>query len=203
MSRGRCTLFPTFTLIQCLGSGKGTPYSPLTWFFLSSSSFQHDRDPYTRWFSDAAVWTGDSQVCVRCPNPHEGVALQVAPHMPGWPLHLNLRCNSIDLMISASAACSALFYCMYQSDFQSPFLFTGASGLYLYLMYSDIIVQVLAVIPSIICMWDSLSCCLYSSFLCHHVLYCSIPCLLDALFFVLCLGEHRYASLAAYSTSTH
>ena len=31
--------------------------------------------------------------------------------------------------------------CIYQLDFQSPFLFTGASGLYSYLMYSDIIVR--------------------------------------------------------------
>ena len=32
----------------------------------------------------------------------------------------------------------------------------GSFGLYLYLMYSDLIVQVLAVIPGTACMWDSL-----------------------------------------------
>ena len=35
------------------------------------------------------------------------------------------------------------------------FLFSGAYGLYLYLMYSNIIVQFLFVIPGTACMWDS------------------------------------------------
>ena len=48
-----------------------------------------------------------------------------------------------------------LFVCMYQLDFQSPFLFTGAFGLYSYLMYLDIIVQVMVVILGTSCMWDS------------------------------------------------
>ena len=61
-----------------------------------------------------------------------------------------------------------LFVCMYQSYFQSPFLISGASELYLYLMYSGIIVQVLAIIPGTICMWDSLSCYLFGSCLCQH-----------------------------------
>ena len=96
-----------------------------------------------------------------------------------------------------------LFVCMYQSDFQSPFLFTRAFGLYFYLMYSDIIVQVLDVILGTICMWDLSSCYLSGSCLCQHTLYISSRGFPDSSLFLLCLGGHRYASPAAYSIGTH
>ena len=89
----------------------------------------------TWWSSDAAAVLCDSRVCVRCLNPHEGVALQVAPHMPGWLLHFSPWCSSSHLMILACAACSASSICMYQSDFASPSPCVGGIWAYLYLMY--------------------------------------------------------------------
>ena len=57
-------------------------------------------------------------------------------------------------------------------------MFTGAFGLYLYLMYSDIIAQVLAIIPGTLCMWDSLS---YFFYLVHD--YASMYHILQSLIY--------------------
>ena len=73
--KGQCILVPSSIPVRCLRSSRGTHYCPLTWLF-------HAPDSYTWWSSDASDCTSDSRVCVRCLKPHEGVALQVASHMP-------------------------------------------------------------------------------------------------------------------------
>ena len=99
----------------------------------------------------------------------------------GSPPHTRMTsssCPSMQLHTLDDVSINRLQRCfvfMYQLDFHSPFLFSGASGLYLYLTYSNIIVQVLVVIPGTICMWDSLSCYLSGSCLCQHMLYYCVP----------------------------
>jgi len=75
--RGRCILVPSSILPRYIGSSKGSHYFPLNWLFHASNS-------YTWWCSDVANCTIDCRVCVRCFRAHDGVALQVAPHMPSF-----------------------------------------------------------------------------------------------------------------------
>ena len=93
-----------------------------------------------------------------------------------------------------------LLDCIYQSDFQSPFLFTGASGLFSYLMYSDSIVQSPGWYPRhnmyvgfIIMLFIWLMFMPTYPLLLRSVVFQAPYCLY---YF---LGGHRYASPAAYS----
>ena len=189
-------------LVRCLRSGKGISHFPLTWLFLHSSSFQHDWDPYAWWFSDAAITIGDSRVCVRCLSPHEGVALQVAPHMPGWPFHYSLWCNSIYLMMSALAACSTSLIFIYQSDFVSPSPFVGGT----WVVFVSHVLRYYCISPGCYPRHSmyvgSLIVFLYGSRLCR--LYFMVWSLVywTHYSFVLCLGGHRYASPVTFSTGT-
>ena len=149
--------------------------------YLGSSYFPHDRDPYTWWSSDAAAAIGDAWVCVKCLSPHEGVALQVAPHILGWPLHYRLRFNSIYLMMSALAAYSASL--ILSLRFCEPFpayrghlgcIFISCTKLLLY--KSWLLFQTQHVCGIHHSIFSSLC-------LCQHVLYSLVPCLLDTLFF--------------------
>ena len=170
--------------------------------YIGSSSFCHDCDPYTWWSSDAAVAIGDTRVCVRCLSPHEGAALQVAPHMPGWPLHCSLRCNSIHLMMPALAACSASLICMYQSYFVSPSPLIGG----IWVVFVSHVLRYYCISPS--CYPK------HSMYVGSLIVFLSGSCLCRLYFmvwslvywthysFVLCLGGHRYASPTAFSTGT-
>ena len=135
-------------------------------------------------------------------SPHEGVALQVARHMPGWPLHYSLWCSSIYLMMLTSSAYST-FFLHVSVIFLEPFpIYRG-----IWVVFVSHILRYYCISP---CCYPRHSTYvgfiiifLPSSCLCEHVLYFSVPCLLDALLFVLCLSGHRYASPASCRMRTH
>ena len=170
--------------------------------YLGSSSSQHDRDLYTWWSSDAAAVIGDSRLCVICLNPHEGVALQVAPHMPEWLLYFRPGCSSSHLMISASTACSASLICIYQLDVVSPSLYVGG--------HLDIFVS--HVIKSSCISPDGYSRHrMYVGFISLFIWLMFRPAYASSLRYVVfpapyslyyCIGGHRYAYPAAFHTGT-
>ena len=97
-----------------------------------------------------------------------------------------------------------LLVCMYQSDFLSPLLFTGELWVVLIFHVLKYYCISLGCYPKHIMYVGFIIMFLSGPFLCQHVLYSSVPCLLDTLFFVLCyLGGHRYASPASCRTGIH
>ena len=139
---------------------------------------------------------------MKCLSPHEGVALQVAPHMPRRPPPCSLRCHSRYLMMLALATCSASLICMYQSDFVSPSPLVGG----IWVVFVSHVLRHYCIShgchPRHSMYMGSLIVFLSSSCLCR--LYFMVRSLVywTHYSFVLCLGGHRYASPVAFSTGT-
>ena len=149
------------------------------------------------WFELLSAWLWSIYLMVQwCSNSYwwfPGVCEMSQPSWGGGPTgsppHARMTSSFqplmqllLFLMISASATCSSFSISMYQLDFASPSLCIGG----IWVVFVSHVLQYYCISPGCYSrhrMYVGFIILFSGSYLCKHVLYSSVPCLLNILFF--------------------